>query len=38
MGREVRMVPENWKHPKNSRGNYIPLLESGYFEETEREW
>lgn len=23
MGREVRMVPPNWEHPKNAYGNYI---------------
>lgn len=28
MGRKVRMVPENWEHPKDySSGNYSPLLE-----------
>ncbi len=26
MGREVRRVPENWKHPKKENGEYIPLL------------
>lgn len=25
MGREVRRVPANWEHPRNERGNYIPL-------------
>jgi hypothetical protein len=25
MGREVRMVPENWEHPKDVQGRYIPL-------------
>lgn len=25
MGREVRMVPADWKHPKNEKGNFIPL-------------
>jgi len=29
MGREVRMVPANWEHPKDSRDNYKPLLD-GY--------
>lgn len=28
MGREVRMVPENWKHPKDGNGHYIPMHES----------
>jgi len=27
MGREVRIVPADWQHPKNARGNYMPLLE-----------
>jgi len=26
MGREVRMVPANWKHPKDARG-YLPMHE-----------
>lgn len=25
MGREVRRVPANWQHPKNERGEHIPL-------------
>lgn len=25
MGREVRMVPENWVHPRNEKGDYEPL-------------
>lgn len=28
MGREVRRVPKNWKHPKNKKGDYIPMDES----------
>jgi hypothetical protein len=36
MGREVRMVPPEWKHPKNERG-FIPLLD-GSFEADDREW
>jgi len=28
MGREVRMVPANWEHPKNDRGNYEPLYDN----------
>lgn len=27
MGREVRKVPPTWEHPKDERGNFIPLLE-----------
>lgn len=26
MGREVRMVPEGWEHPKTAEGHYRPLL------------
>lgn len=29
MGREVRRVPANWRHPKNSSGRYVPLCD-GY--------
>jgi len=25
MGRQVRMVPADWQHPKNADGKYIPL-------------
>jgi hypothetical protein len=27
MGREVRMVPSNWRHPKDKHGDYIPLFD-----------
>lgn len=30
MGREVRMVPANWSHPKNERGNYQPMHNLDY--------
>lgn len=36
MGREVRMVPADWKHPKNDRG-YIPLHGRDCAKE-QREW
>lgn len=37
MGREVRMVPANWQHPKDERDHHIPLF--GYsFTETLAEW
>jgi len=26
MGREVRMVPKDWEHPKDEKGIYIPLF------------
>ena len=34
MGREVRRVPKSWKHQKDPRGQYVPLLD-GY--DTQRE-
>jgi len=30
MGREIRMVPPGWQHPKKSEGGYIPLLKGSY--------
>lgn len=27
MGREVRIVPADWQHPKDKRGHYIPLFD-----------
>ena len=38
MGREVRMVPKNWEHPKNSRGQYIALHDGIDLEEAISEW
>jgi len=26
MGREIRKVPSNWQHPKDTKGHYIPLF------------
>ena len=26
MGREIRRVPPNWDHPKNSYGSFQPML------------
>lgn len=37
MGREVRRVPADWKHPKNVKGHYIPL-EGGSFSKRLAEW
>lgn len=37
MGREVRKVPKDWKHPKSLDGRYIPLYPRSYFEEGEKE-
>ncbi len=30
MGREIRMVPRGWKHPKDRDGKYIPLLKQSF--------
>lgn len=35
MGREVRRVPADWQHPKDERGEYVPLFD-GYTERVER--
>lgn len=37
MGREVRMVPADWQHPKDDEGRYIPLHGRDY-ETAKREW
>ena len=37
MGREVRMVPKDWRHPKSANGAYIPMYESFPFSEEEIE-
>lgn len=37
MGREVRRVPENWDHPRDSGGCFIPL-HSGCVEELQARW
>lgn len=44
MGREIRMVPANWEHPKNSSGHLIPLHGDGIskaiaeWDEGKRQW
>lgn len=30
MGYELRKVPASWEHPKNEKGNYIPLFGGSY--------
>lgn len=37
MGREVRRVPKDWKHPKDARGRHVPLL-GGSFKADAEEW
>lgn len=36
MGREVRMVPANWEHPKDHKGNYVPLLDGSFSQDVKR--
>lgn len=45
MGREVRRVPSGYEHPRDKRGNYVPLFDGrgyagdlAYFEAHEAEW
>jgi len=37
MGREIRRVPPDWKHPTDSEGNYKPLYD-GAFAKAAQEW
>ena len=37
MGREIRRVPPNWEHPKDSNGKYIPLYDHDY-ETAAKQW
>lgn len=37
MGRELRRVPANWEHPKDSNGRYIPLY-GGSWRESVTNW
>jgi hypothetical protein len=37
MGREIRMVPPNWEHPKDERGNYISMYDED-FESAVADW
>ena len=44
MGREVRRVPADWRHPKDGNGRYIPLRKGDYaalaaqWDEGQRKW
>lgn len=38
MGCEVRRVPANWQHPKNEKGNYIPLFDGGCYQSRVEDW
>lgn len=37
MGREIRMVPPNWEHPKKADGRYQPMF-NRTFKEASKEW
>jgi hypothetical protein len=37
MGREIRMVPPGWQHPRDAKGKLIPLLKGSY-EQAASEW
>ena len=37
MGREIRRVPPDWKHPRDDSGHYKPLLDTDY-ETAAAEW
>jgi hypothetical protein len=37
MSREVRMVPPDWQHPKDSKGRFVPLVD-GSFEQDDAEY
>lgn len=36
MGREIRMVPPNWQHPKNDRGHEQPMHDQNFADEFAR--
>jgi len=38
MGRTLRRVTPDWKHPKDARGNYEPLFDGMTFEQKLRDW
>lgn len=37
MGREIRRVPPNWKHPQDEKGDYISMYDHDYESKAE-EW
>lgn len=37
MGREIRMVPKGWEHPKGKNGEFMPMFDED-FESAAREW
>ena len=37
MGREIRRVPPNWKHPTDENGNYQPMFDESFIDAS-KEW
>lgn len=38
MGREVRMVPKNWEHPRTEKGHLRPMCDGCFYQERLNEW
>lgn len=38
MGREVRMVPAGWEHPKQANGLYLPLFKGSDYAKDKERW
>lgn len=38
MGREMRIVPDDWSHPKNEKGEFIPLRNGEEYQEDITRW
>lgn len=40
MGREIRRVPKDWYHPRNQKGDYIPLYygDGDQYRKEKKEW
>jgi hypothetical protein len=38
MGRELRMVPEGWEHPKNELGRYVALYSGDDYQDAVKEF
>jgi hypothetical protein len=38
-GREIRVIPRGWQHPRREGGRYQPLLPAGYaFDDDQERW
>ncbi|KVV07406.1 hypothetical protein [Burkholderia ubonensis] len=38
MGREVRKVPADWRHPTDAQGHYIPLFDGATYAKRVSDW